>query len=1066
MSEKISFKFEELQYQDEAVNSVIDLLEGIDRNSVSSIYSNTSAIRGLTSTHPEANVRFSVGSRLVENLQKIQYRNGLFKDSDIVGRIPQFSIEMETGTGKTFVYLKTILSLWQTYGGQFKKFIIVVPSNPILLGVKKSIELLSDYFKPQFQNIDIAQCSFVYDKNCSVGSVSNKFVEETGLSIMLITYQSFNKDSNRLRTESEYGVVVWNDIKDIAPIVIIDEPQKIDGTGKKKSKALEAIEDLNPTMILRYSATHKNLYNPIYKLDSYQAYQQKLVKGIKVTTVHSLTSKEFPYIRFIGITKDLKAKIEIFYNLQGGSTKFAKFEVDANASLEELSGGLPQYKNWYIAEQPNKIKPLAISRNDGTLLYLEAGKSNDELDPEISIEMQMRIAIKAHIEKQIEILNSGNKIKALALFFVDSVAKVRAESDDGRGEYLVMFDRVFDDIRNEMMLRLDVQSSYKTYPDELSILNPEIPVSEIREGYFAVDKNKKAIEIDKWDSSVEDADISFDAKTQENIDRGIDLILNKKDELISFNEPLTFIFSHSALREGWDNPNVFTLVTLKQGSSDIAKKQEVGRGLRLPVNTNGIRCKIDSINELTVVANDYYDQFAEALQNDYNNSIGFNRNEVSADIIKKAILNAGVPANKVEHLCDAFKREILSSGIAKVDKSGKIILTEDANNIQQVIFSDSTLIDHSVNIVKSFIDLMIEKGTKKITVVNGDEEPINNDFQKYFKEEDFYAMYKNMLKILQKRSIYRYKFDKDTFIADTSADLNRMLARYNDMIKFEVTNAQVSFNEAQKMQLANSKTVVEDDEIHNVKYRHRSTFELTNYIMQQTMLPRLAILKIFNNLNDDSRSKINNQDYLEEAVKLIKEKLVEYKSKDFIAAEIVAGISAKEKHIFAIDKIINDENVKRLFTPNPSKHKALNLVYKFDSDGEKIFAESLDNDSNVLMWTKLKKGGFIIETPVGNYSPDWAIVYQKTNESYSMYFIAETKWDKTFGDLTDDEKIKINCATKHFEAVNKALALDNNIMYRWVNAYKDTSKDNSFPEIFISDGYGSSLAIERQVIPK
>ena len=240
MSEKITFKFEELGYQTDAVNAVIDLLQGIDRGTVNSIYSNTSATRSLDSTHPEANARFSVGSRLIANMQKVQYKNGLFKDNEIVGRIPQFTIEMETGTGKTFVYLKTILSLWATYHEQFKKFIIVVPSNPILLGVKKSVEMLSDYFKPQFQNIDLTKHTFVYDKNCEVGAVTSRFVENTDLSIMLVTYQSFNKDTNRLRTESENGVIVWDDIKDVAPIVIIDEPQKIDGTGKKKSKALEA----------------------------------------------------------------------------------------------------------------------------------------------------------------------------------------------------------------------------------------------------------------------------------------------------------------------------------------------------------------------------------------------------------------------------------------------------------------------------------------------------------------------------------------------------------------------------------------------------------------------------------------------------------------------------------------------------------------------------------------------------------------------------------------------------------------------------------------------------------
>ncbi|MBD5113249.1 MAG: DEAD/DEAH box helicase family protein [Ruminococcaceae bacterium] len=1059
MSEKITFKFEELGYQTNAVNAVVDLLQGIDRGTVNSIYSNTRATRTFDSTHPEANARFSVGSRLIANMQKVQYRNGLFKDNEIVGRIPQFTIEMETGTGKTFVYLKTILSLWATYHEQFKKFIIVVPSNPILLGVKKSVEMLSDYFKPQFQNIDLSKHTFVYDKNCEVGAVTSRFIENTDLSIMLVTYQSFNKDTNRLRTPNENGVVVWEDIKDVAPIVIIDEPQKIDGTGRKKSKALEAIEELNPPMILRYSATHKNLYNPIYKLDSFQAYQEKLVKQIKVTTIHSLMSKEKPYIRFIKITPDLKALIEIFYSDQGKETKFKKFEVENNAPLEELSGGLPQYKNWFIAEQPNKQKPLAISCGDGNMMYLNAGTSNDDQSPEVSAEMQMRIAIKAHITKQIEILNEGGKIKALALFFVDSVSKVRGDAPDGRGEYLVMFDRVFDEIREEMMTNLLVLDAFKKFPKELAILDKKIPASAVREGYFAVDKNKKAVEIEKWNSDVSDEDVSFDAKTQENIDRGVDLILNKKDELISFGEPLTFIFSHSALREGWDNPNVFTLVTLKHGSNDIAKKQEVGRGLRLPVNTNGVRCKLDNINQLTVVANDYYDQFAASLQEDYNNSMGFNKNEVSADIVKNTMKKAGIPEAKIETACDAFKREIIAAGIVKPDKNGKLILTSEADErLRNITFVDPVLIEHSATVVNSFVDLMTNKGTKKITVINGDEPASENGFQKYFQEETFYSLYRNMLEILQMRSVYRYNFDKDKFIADVSAELERLFAKKNDKLKFEITNAYVDFNEAQRMQMSGVTSSIEEDEFRENVYAERPLFDIVNFIMQQTMLPRLAIIKIINNLKDTSKNKLNDQDHLEDAVDLINKKLTEYK-RDFIEAQLVSGVSANEKQIFEVDQIIDEENIKYFFKPNPAHHRALNLKYKFDSDGEEKFAKALDEDTSVLMWTKLKKGGFVIETPVGDYSPDWAIVYQKSGESISMYFIAETKCDEEWNDLTEDEQIKIRCAAMHFKAVDKASS--KSVKYKWVNAYNDTTKNNSFPQIFVDENYENSIAIDR-----
>ena len=1052
MSEKIKFQIEELDYQEDAVSSVIDLLKGIDRYAVSSIYS-TARNQPIVTVIPEANVRFNAGTRLIQNLQKVQYRNGLFKDSDIVGNIPQFTIEMETGTGKTFVYLETILRLWSEFGGQFKKFIIVVPSNPILLGVKKSIETFSDYFKPKFNNIDIAEHFFVFDRTVDPSTVTSKLIESTDLSIMLITNHSFNKEQNRLRKESESGVIVWQDIKDIAPIIIIDEPQKLDGDGKKKTASLKAIEELNPPMILRYSATHKNLYNPIFRLDSYDAYKQHLVKGIKVTTVHSLTPKDFPYIRYVGFTRNLQARIEIFCKEQGKNIRCQKFDVDGGASLEELSGGLSQYHNWYVATQPRKKEALQISKADGDILWIEEGKSNDEIEHSVAIEKQMEIAIRAHIQKQADILASGKKIKVLTLFFVDSVAKVRGDSEDGRGEYLRIFDRVFDRIRSQP--NLIEYGLLNQYPKEFVILNPDIPVEKIREGYFAVDKKKREVEVDGWNSDLSDEVVSLKTKAQEDVDRGIDLILNKKDELISFDEPLSFIFSHSALREGWDNPNVFVLVTLKEGGSDIAKKQEVGRGLRLPVDTMGTRCYDNAINELTVVANDYYDHFASALQSDYHESTGFNQNEVSADVIKTTMQKAGVPSHKIEEAYDAFKRELLSSGIAKIDKSGKVVLTNDAENFQNIIFNDPTLMEHAEKIMEAFVKIMQDKGSKKIEIVNGDEVPFENDVQKYVTEGEFAVMYRKLLAILQKRSVYRYELNKDELICTVSAEIERQLARKNDYIKFEITNADVDFNESRKMQMNHARKQIEDSTGHTISYEQKPLFELVNIIMLHTMLPRLAIIKIINKLSNDAKNKLNNQDYLEEVITVINQQLTAFKSRHFQKAELVEGVGASERDIFEVDKIINEEEIRYLFTPNPAHQKAMNLKYKFDSEGELKFAKALDVDSNVLLYTKLKKGGFVIETPPGNYSPDWAIVYQKSDEEIAMYFIAETKWDKEYGDLSDDEKIKIKCATRHFEAVNEHIS--EIVKYDWVNAYKDISSSHSFPQIFIDETYQDAL---------
>ncbi len=669
----------------------------------------------------------------------------------------------------------------------------------------------------------------------------------------------------------------------------------------------------------------------------------------------------------------------------------------------------------------------------------------------------MEIAIKAHIQKQSEILSSGKKIKVLTLFFVDSVSKVRSNDGDGRGEYLKIFDRVFEKIRSQS--NLFDQAVLSQYSKEFAILNPDTPVESVCEGYFAVDKSHKAVDVEGWNSDIDDEDVKLKAKAQEDVDRGIDLILNKKDELISFDEPLSFIFSHSALREGWDNPNVFVLVTIKETGSDIAKKQEVGRGLRLPVDISGARCYDSSINELTVVANDYYDHFAESLQDDFNEKSDFNKEEVTADIIKRTIIEAGVPEEKVENAYDAFTREFIASKYVKINKAGKIIMQKSDEDFRSIKFNDPVLIEHSEKIKESFVKAMKEKGSKKIEIANGDEPTSENTIQKYVKENEFYKMYQKLLAILQKRSVYRYKLDKDEFIKCVTQEIDRKLARKNDFIQFEVTKAEVDFNDSRKMKMTDAQKRIEDSESYTATYEEKPLFDIVNVIMANTMLPRLAIIKIINGLSAQTRYKINNQDYLEEAIKIINEKLKEFKSKKFLTAELIEGVCALEKDVFEVDKIVNESEIKYLFTPNPSHRKAMNLKYKFDSDGELKFAKALDDDQNVLLYTKLKKGGFVLETPAGNYSPDWAIVYQKDNDNFAMYFIAETKWDKNAGGLNDDERIKIKCATKHFEAVNQSV--NEVVKYAWVNAYKDTTKDQSFPQVFIDENYTDTLPIEK-----
>lgn len=1019
MAKRITFQFEDdLDYQMQAIHSTVELFRGLSRH-VDGIY-RPNRIRKVGEGDPVRNNDIVVGNRLLENLRKVQLSNDLFADN-VLADGNNFTIEMETGTGKTYVYLRTILELYQEYG--FRKFMIVVPSIAIRKGVEKSMEQLADHFK-RLYNIDIGKHSFIYDSN-NPKQISSKLVESNDLSICVLNIQAFNKTTNKIRQEDEYGQNLWEDIKYIKPIVIIDEPQKIEGTAKKKSKSLVAIEELKPLFTLRYSATHKQLYNQIYKLDSFAAYQKDLVKKIVVKTVYGVIPKDYPYIRYLAFTSDLKAKIEIFSQDQGGTIRFKNFNVGGGASLEELSGGLSQYKDYRIAEEPHKLKPLSVATKEG-FFGLELGHSNHEIEKNEAVRIQIRLAIQNHFTKQLNIIRSGRKIKALTLFFIDAVDKVRDDSaPDGRGEYLRIFDEEYKKYVTTHTHELEMNKEY--FPDYMN-------VQAVREGYFARDKKNNAVDVEGWDSSVDDSDVKLKAKSQEDIDRGIGLILEKKDELISFKEPLAFIFSHSALREGWDNPNVFTLCTLKAGGSDIAKKQEIGRGLRLPVDNTGNRCIDRRINELTVIANDYYDHFASALQKDFNDNMHFVKDEVTADILIETLKSAGIPEEKISpKLVDTLKEELVSVGVMNTDNVLKGSSQQITKTLDNMVFVDDTLNEHAQLIKQQFKELMIQKGTRKIEITNGDNAPYDNGVRAYVTQGEFEKIYLGLRKNLMQRSIYKFKIDKDAFIDDCISRINHSLLYKKAKNEYKVETGRAKFNTSQMFVMEELPYGDKELEV-EISSDQKSDFEIANFIMYHTMLPRLSIFKILQGVT--KRELLNNQDILDEVTQLIKGILNDTKASNITSYEVINGYELDERNIFELDTITEAdfEQEWRVFKAKSDRSSAMNEYYKLDSEGESKFAHKLENNENVLLFTKLKKGGFVIDTPYGNYSPDWAVVCRKEalkDPSIGIYFIVETKAGKTWADLTDVEKNKIHCGELHFKAVSDDTKFD------WVNGYED-----------------------------
>lgn len=1013
MTNKVKFEFNpKLTHQLNAIDSTVSLFKGLPIRS-KGIYQGSRMLADDFSTNPQ----ITIGTRVLDNLKQIQLNNDLFPDKNVANG--NFAIEMETGTGKTYVYLRSILQLHQDYG--FKKFMIIVPSIAIKMGVKKSVEMLAEHFKTIF-NIDIQKHCFVYDSK-NMNTVLNNLVDSQELSICIINTQAFASDSTKIRDNDQKGdnnarKAVWAELQDVKPIIIIDEPQKVEGTKKKPSQSKKALDDLKPLFTLKYSATHKDEFpaNFIYKLDSYGAFKEKLVKSIKVKTVFGTVPKDYPYIRYVSFTKDLKAKIEIFSQEQGGKTKFKPFEVLGNNSLFELSGKLPQYEGYYIVENPHKERPLKI-QTATDILELEIGDNNSGIDIQRdAARIQIRLAIKNHLDKQFAILDKGEKIKALSLFFIDEVVKVRDYTQsDNRGEYLKIFDEEYSKLIKEY------EPKFKQYSD----LFPHYEdLNEVRQGYFAVDKNNKELDLD-----ILDEDKEYKKAIQELVDKQIDQILNGKDELISFNSPLAFIFSHSALREGWDNPNVFTLCTLRKGNSDIAKKQEIGRGLRLPVDVNGKRIQEDEINELTVIANDHYDTFADNLQKDFNEKMGFNKDEVTFEVIKQTLVKAGIPVEKLtQELANEFKEELIMVGV--MDE--KNVLKNNGANIEHIEFSNETLKEHIVKIKESFKELMKEKGSTRLEVKNGDNEQPQNEQFSYVNDADFKKILDNLKHYMVKRSLYKFNLNKDEFISECITDINNYLQNLKATNVFEVTEGTVTAN-IDKVSVTQSGEPQEISIYKESTKENKTDLEIVDAIMYHTMMPRMAIIRILRGL--EKRELLNYQDILEDVIRKISKKLENAKAKSIYTYEIIDGYELDWAKIIETD-IVDDESfnkVKKVFKSNFAKRKAMNKYYKMDSDGEYDFANKLEDDPTVTLFTKLKKGGFIIDTPYGTYSPDWAVVVrEEATQDHKMYFIIESKFKKEKENLTEVETEKIRLGKLHFRAIDK-----DNLKFDWINSYND-----------------------------
>lgn len=1017
----MKLKFKKQQYQEDASLSVVKCFEGQPKGIRQDLIGRREKKIDLTNWNQNSvediisfgNNKLAItGDDLRKNIRAIQKQNNLdYTDNQ---GFENYSIEMETGTGKTYTYIKTMYELNKAYG--WSKFIVIVPSIAIREGVLKSFQITEEHFQELYRK---KIRYFVYNSNNSSNIANiNNFAEDNSIQVMIMNYQAFNtKSKGNRRIYEELDELQSRKPIDVLkatnPILIIDEPQKM-------GKTEEMLKEFNPLFILRYSATHKEKfkYNMIYRLDAVDAYNQKLVKKINVKGIellHNKSENTYLYLDRVEISKsDPVAFIEIETKSPTGVTKKTrKFSVGAN--LYELSGGLEEYKGYVISEIDARNSSYdKVSFTNG--LELTTGQVIGDAEENYMSRIQIRETIRSHFEKEREYYKKG--IKVLSLFFIDEVAKYKVYDKNKKahnGEYAKIFEQEYNDIYNEYYNFID--EDYKKYLDKLN-------GKKVHSGYFSIDKKASK-------GLAEDEQIFIDSKIDDKAEGtssdedAYDLIMKDKERLLSLSEPVRFIFSHSALREGWDNPNIFQICTLKKSNSEISKRQEIGRGLRICVNGNGERMDYReleddffNINNLTVIASESYDSFAKALQSEISANLSrksFDKFEQKIFIDRELINKDGKSLPIDETVINKIYRDFMKNDY--IDDNDNIThkLKEDiANN---AISIPEVMQDHSEEYIKLITSLFTET---KIEIGNANKNNISNlKLNDNFYKKEFQELW-NKINV---KSIYEVDFDSNELIEKSIKALNDKLV---------ISKMRVRITEGEQRNTMSINQLREDEAMYSVSTRNEvyndyvpvnTKYDLIGSIATDTGLTRHTIIEILKNIRQDvfEQFKYNPEEFIRRASNLIN---------DEKATTIIDGITYNK---------IDDKFSNEIFTENNLTGKlgvnALEVkkhIYDYvitDSNIEMEFAKKLEQ-GEVTIYAKLPNG-FKIRTPFGNYNPDWALVFDNKDIKY-IYFIAETKGSMQSAQLKGAEKGKIECARKHFKSIS-----DGNVKYGVVSSYEN-----------------------------
>ena len=984
----IKQRFKKQDFQEDAVNSICSVFEGQQYKNSENILLDRISNEGLTKIEGFEKNIFSFhnpkidleNDEILKNIRGIQKNNNLKQSQSLEGEKLNISVEMETGTGKTFVYIKSIYELNKKYG--MNKFIIIVPSIAIREGVYSSLKDLEDYFKLEYsKNINY----FIFSPNKE--SEIKRFSDSKDINIMIINSHSFNKkDKNNIYNQTERKIRLIDYISSTKPIIIIDEPQSVEGKETKKM-----IKEFNHQIILRFSATFREneKYNVVYSLDSIDAHKKNLVKKIYIKGLdidNESNSNTYIYVEGIDLSRsEPTARIEIEIRQKEKIVKKVR-RVKEGDDLYIISEELEQYKNYKILEIDgyNKI----IKFNTG--VKIKSGEIVGGLDEKHKRRIQIRETIKSHLEK--EEMNFKNGIKVLSLFFIDEVKKYRdynvETNEKEKGEYAKIFEEEYKNIIN-FYYKENQNKEFFNYINKNEVEN-------IHEGYFSIDK--------KGNFTNSNSKTKSELKNSSDTN-AYDLIMKNKGILLNMNNEVRFIFSHSALKEGWDNPNVFQICVLRNTDPrEIKSKQEIGRGLRLCVNQLGERIdkdyedlNSDEINKLTIIANESFENFANNLQNELNENLRLRDRKLTIEfLVKKKIDEKKINDNLANKICrDFIRREYVDdndeiSNKFKEDlEKNKIEFNEELNDFKEEI----------IEIVKELYEYDV-----KDLINKGNRDKFENKIKKHFYES---SQLEDLWKHIETKTFYKINLDEksliDEIINKINQDLNVLKTKIivkEGVIKTEESNFEI--------QLEKEKIPEEIRDINlNIK------FDLIGEISRKTILKRETIVKILSNVTEEkfNEFKKNPNDFILKIINIIEEVKRKNSHKN-IEYEIIKNEVIKKEELKEL------EEGRGNFSIEPDKLNKYLLDYTFyDSIAEKNFSNKLDKFEGLYFFSKLPKNKYIIKTPVGKYSPDWLIILNK-EFTREIFFIFEIKGSEKNENLKRIEEIKISCAEEHFKLIS------------------------------------------------